>query len=217
MAVRDDKEQMRELRRQGLSLREIAATVGRSESTVRNAVKDIAMPIGFYRKELKAALVQGSIVNLETTGSDSDRDDIVAFGFLQGNIINVVQRVDSTPHEFHAVVADRLSSLSHPLYAYDARFQEGFLLAKLHQPVQLVDIFDTWREQARKRGARLPNLDDLASVPRQYFGETQVLDRELGSLWLAYVKTGDKRKISAIVRHCMEDLRQALYVMMFAD
>ena len=64
---------------------------------------------------------------------------------------------------------------------------------------------------------KFPGLDDLASVPRQYFGETVVTDRQVRLLWASYTKTEDKRKLTPIVRHCMEDLRQALYIMTFRE
>jgi transcriptional regulator with XRE-family HTH domain len=80
--IQDVEERMRELRKQGLSLREIAKQVGCSESKVGNVVKDVPMAIGVYHKELRAALVEGTIINLETTGKDSDKDEIITFGLV---------------------------------------------------------------------------------------------------------------------------------------
>ena len=211
----DVEEQMRNLRDQGLSLKEIAKVTGINISKVQRLVKDVPMAIGLYRKELRAALVEGTIINLETTGLDADTDDVIAFGFLKHNIMTVIQRIEANRAEFHDIIKEKLSNLSQPIYAYDARFHEAFLLAKLHVPIGIIDILEPWQDRARAKGMRYPSLDDLVSVPREYFAETVVPDREVRLLWQSYIKTQDKRKLTPIVRHCMEDLRQSLYVMTF--
>ena len=217
LSMEDVEEQMRNLRKQGLSLKEIARATGSNISKVQRVVKDVPMAIGLYQKELRAALVEGAIINLETTGLDYDKDDIIAFGFLQHNIITVIQRVEANRDQFYGIVKEQISDLAQPIYAYDARFHEAFLLAKLHMPIELTDILEPWRSRARAKGMRYPSLDDLASVPRQYFAEIVVPDRQVRLLWASYTRTQDKRKLLPIVRHCMEDLRQALYVMTFME
>ena len=216
-SAEDVEEQMRNLRKQGLSLKEIARETGVNISKVQRIVKDVPMTIGLYRKLLRAALVEGAIINLETTGLDSDTDDIIAFGFLERNVMTVVQRIEADRAEFYGIIRDKLADLAQPIYAYDARFHEAFLLAKLRIPVEIVDISQPWQQRARTEGRRYPSLDELASVPRQYFGEIVVPDRQVRLLWASYLKTGDKRKFTPIVRHCMEDLRQALYLLTFIE
>ena len=216
-SAEDVEGQMRNLRKQGLSLKEIARETGANISKVQRVVKDVTMAIGLYRKELRVALVKGAIINLETTGLDSDTDDIIAFGFLERNIMTVLQRIEANRAEFHDIIKEKLSYLAQPIYAYDARFHEAFLLSKLHIPVELVDISQPWQQRARTEGRRYPSLDELASVPRQYFDEIVVPDRQVRRLWASYLKTGDKRKFTLIVRHCMEDLRQALYLLTFME
>jgi len=217
VSLEDVEEQMRNLRKQGLSLKEIARVTGSSISKVQKVVKDVPMAIGLYQKELPVALVKGAIINLDTTGLDAEVDDIIALGFLERNIITVVQRVEATRTEFYDIISKKLSHLAQPIYAYDARLHEAFILAKLHTPIELIDILEPWRNRARGMAIRFPGLDDLASVPRQYFGETVVTDRQVRLLWASYTKTQDKRKLTPIVRHCMEDLRQALYIMTFRE
>ena len=217
ISLEDIEEQMRELRKQGLGLREIAKATGHSRSKVQKVVKDVPMVIGLYRRELRAALVEGAIINLETTGLDSDTDDIIAFGFLERNIMTVILRIEAEPAEFYHTVSEKLSGLAHPIYAWDTHFHESFLLAKLHTPVDLVDIFESWREKARAKGLSYPTLDKLVSVPREYLGEEVVSEQGVRSLWKNYVKYRDKRSIIPIVRHCMEDLRQALYLLTFIE
>jgi len=217
VSLEDVEEQMRNLRKQGLSLKEIARVTGCNISKVQKVVKDVPMAIGLYQKELPVALVKGAIINLDTTGLDTEVDDINALGFLERNIITVVQRMEATRTEFYDIISKKLSHLAQPIYAYDAQLHEAFILAKLHMPIELIDILEPWRDRARGMVVRFPGLDDLASVPRQYFGETVVTDRQVRLLWASYTKTQDKRKLTPIVRHCMEDLRQALYIMTFRE
>jgi len=216
-SAEDVEGQMRNLRKQGLSLKEIAKATGHSRSRVQKVVKDVPMAIGLYRRELRAALVEGAIINLETTGLDFDTDDIIAFGFLERNIMTVILRIEAEPAEFYHTVSEKLSGLAHPIYAWDTHFHESFLLTKLHTPVDLVDIFEPWREKARAKGLSYPTLDKLVSVPREYLGEEMVSEQRVRSLWKNYVRYRDKRSIIPIVRHCMEDLRQALYLLTFIE
>ncbi len=217
VSLEDVEGQMRNLRKQGLSLKEIARATGSSISKVQRVVKDVPMAIGVYQKKLRAALVEGAIINLETTGLDSDTDDMIAFGFLERNIMTVILRIKAEPAEFYHTVSEKLSGLAHPIYAWDAHFHESFLLAKLHTPVELVDIFEPWRERARAKGLSYPTLDKLVSVPREYLGEEVVSEQRVRSLWKNYVRYRDKRSIIPIVRHCMEDLRQTLYLLTFVE
>jgi len=216
-SAEDVEWQMRNLRKQGLSLKEIAKATGHSRSRVQKVVKDVPMAIGLYRRELRAALVEGAIINLETTGLDFDTDGIIAFGFLERNIMTVILRIEAEPAEFYHTVSEKLSGLAHPIYAWDTHFHESFLLTKLHTPVDLVDIFEPWREKARAKGLSYPTLDKLVSVPREYLGEEVVSEQRVRSLWKNYVRYRDKRSIIPIVRHCMEDLRQALYLLTFIE
>jgi len=68
-------------------------------------------------------------------------------------------------------------------------------------------------ERANREDRRYPSLDELARLPRAYFKERAVKPKEIPFLWQAYQRTGDKRKISLVVRHCMEDLIQTLWVL----
>lgn len=208
---------MRQMRQQGLSLREIAIATDHSQSKVQKVVKDVPVAIGLYRRELQAALVRGTIINLETTGLDVERDEVIAFGFLEGSTTTVILRIEAELTEFYRVVGEKLSSLTHPIYVWDIHFHESFLLAKLRTPLDLIDIFEPWRERARKKGLSYPTLDKLVSVPREYLGEEVVSEQRVHSLWKNYVRYHDKRSLMPIVRHCYEDLRQALYILTFVE
>ena len=212
-ATEADRERMRELRRSGLGIEEISRIMGFSTGTVWATVKDVPVPIGLYQKRLLVGLFDGAIMDIETTGLNPDMDDIITFGFLVENRVTVMQRIDASAKEFCEAAKSRISELPCPLYAYNARFEKAFLSSKLGVELDIVDIFQPWMERAESEGVKYPALDELARLPREYFREKPLKGEEVTFLWRSYQKTREKRKLSPIVRHCMEDLIQGLYVL----
>jgi uncharacterized protein YprB with RNaseH-like and TPR domain len=207
------KQEMRKLRARGLSVGEIAKATGFSVSSVATAVKDVSMPVAYYSKTLLVALSEGTIVDVETTGLEPATDELITFGSLMGNQIRVLQRVDAAEREFCELVRNELETLRRPLYAYNASFDANFLNAKLGQDIEMVDIMEPWRVRAEREGWKWPSLDELAPLPREYYGERQTTWRQVVSCWDAYLARRDMRPLSLIVRHNMEDLVQALYLL----
>lgn len=215
----NDKVRMKELRQSGLGLREISKITKFSVSTVWSVVKDTVMPIGFYEKELLVSLLKGTIIDVETTGLNPDVNEIVTFGYLTENKVSIMQRVEASATEFYKAIKSKLSKLPHPFYAYNAKFDQMFLNSKLKRktPPEFIDIFKPWMERAELEGQKYPSLDELARLPRAYFKEKIIKGRDVPFLWAGYQKTKDKRKLSPIVRHCMEDLVQALFVLVHKE
>ena len=212
-----ERVRMSELRQGGLSLEEISRITGFSIGTVSTVTKGVSIPVGLYGKRLIVGIFEGSIIDIETTGLYPDEDDIITFGFLVRDTITVMQRLEATASEFYQAVKSRVLELPSPLYAYNAKFERSFLAAKLKLDLDIIDIFEPWMQRAEREGRKYPALDDLARLPREYF-EEQVLDgRQVPFLWRSYQNTGDKRKVSLVVRHNMEDLIQALYVLAQAE
>jgi uncharacterized protein YprB with RNaseH-like and TPR domain len=207
------RREMRELRARGLGVREIAKATGFSQSTVATAVKDVSMAVGRYSKTLLVALCEGSIVDIETTGLEPATSELVTLGSLAGNQVKVLQRVDASEGEFCDLVRNELASLPGPFYAYNASFEATFLSAKLGEDFEWVDIMGPWRERAEREGWKWPSLDELAPVAREYYGERQTKWSQVVSVWHAYSESRDKRLLHVIVRHNMEDLIQALYLL----
>jgi uncharacterized protein YprB with RNaseH-like and TPR domain len=207
------QQQMRELRARGFGVREIAKATGFSPSTVGAAVRDVHMPVGRYSKTLLVALCEGSIVDIETSGVEPATSELVTFGSLVGNQVKVLQRVDASEEEFCELVRNELACLPRPFYAYNASFEATFLAAKLGEDFEWVDIMGPWREKAEREGWKWPSLDELAPVAREYYGERQTKWSQVISVWRAYSEGRDKRLLSLIVRHNMEDLIQALYLL----
>jgi hypothetical protein len=211
------KQAMRELRASGLGLREIAKATGFSTGTVSTAVKGVPIPVARYSKTMPVGLFEGSIVDIETTGREPETSELVTYGCLVNNQMRVLQRVEASEREFCQSVHDEIALLTTPIYAYNAGFDAGYLSSKLGDDIKLMDIMDPWKARAEKEGLKWPSLDDLAAVPREYFGERQMQARAVPLIWSRYLESADMRLLSQIVRHVMEDLRQALYVLTFMD
>jgi uncharacterized protein YprB with RNaseH-like and TPR domain len=212
-----DKNQMRELRVKGVSVKEIAKMLGFSLGSVYSVVKDIRVPVTIYHKEIVAGLTKGSILDIETTGLDSIKDEIITVGFLGGNTITVIQRMEASATQFYDMVREELAKLSQPIYVYNLAFEKAFLKAQLGIDLDAIDVFEPWMKRAEAKELKYPKLDDLATVPGHYFGDKSTRGREVPYMWRAYKEKGTATSLALIVRHNMEDLRQTLYVLTFMD
>ena len=210
-----DKQRMRELRTQGLSLDEIVKQTGFSAGTVSRFTNDILFKVGHYKKELPIRMMQGTIIDIETTGLDYREHEIITFGYLEGNTARVLQRAEATPDEYHYMISESLRKLPQPFYGYNSEFDRMFLISKTGVDFAMVDLFESFKKKSDDIGKKYPKLDELPSVPREYFGEKTVPARMIPSLWNSYLAKKDKRALAAIVRHNMEDLRQIMALMAY--
>ena len=212
-----EKERMRELRREGYSLDIISKKVGFSKGTVHKYTKKIKIQVGRYQKTLLSGITAGTIIDLETTGLYPSRDDIITFGWLTGNEIQVIQRAEASPETFYGCVEEELDGIPRPLYAYNASFERDFLRAKTGRDLEFIDAFEPWRRRAEKKRLKWPKLDEISPVPNKYMGEKQVKGEDIIILWNSYLR---KRKLSAlslIVMHNMRDLIQTLSLLSYLE
>lgn len=204
---------MRELREKGLPYSEIARIVGVAPSTVQRATEDIPFRVGIYTKSLPIGLLNGSIIDIETTGIEVGGSEIITLGCLQNNKTVVYQRADMTADEYHAYLTGKIMELPKPIYAYNAEFERSFLTTKSLVDPELVDIFGPYMKRANKMKIKYPKLDELASIPHHYFGEKSIPSKRIPDLWHNYVHKRDLRSLATIVKHVREDLIQSLYVL----
>lgn len=47
----------------------------------------------YYTKELPIKLQEGSIIDLETTGIDCKKDEIIAFGVIEGSTLTIIKGI----------------------------------------------------------------------------------------------------------------------------
>ncbi len=103
--------------------------------------------VALYSRELMASIPQGTLVDIETTGLDSNYDEIVSFGDVQGNRIEIICRTSREEEPFIAQLAELVPKLSRPFYAYNLSFEKGFLKAR-GMNIEGIDLFQPWKEKA---------------------------------------------------------------------
>lgn len=210
----EEQEKIREFRKEGWELKKIQMETGIGTGTIIKYTKDINPPFLYYERRLIGGIFEGSIIDLETTGLEPHKSEIITFGYIVKNILKVIQRREATEYRFLEKMKQELSNLPYPIYAFNAEFESKFLKHKLGQEISLIDIRAPLAERANKLGLDFPSLDKLASVPREYFGEKPMYGRDAPKSWEIYLKTGQNSFLVPIVHHNIEDLLRALYILM---
>ena len=68
------------------------------------------------------SIPQGTLIDIETTGLDSYYDEIVVFGYVQGNRLEIICRTSREEEPFIAYLAELVPKLPKPFYAYNLSF-----------------------------------------------------------------------------------------------
>jgi uncharacterized protein YprB with RNaseH-like and TPR domain len=160
------------------------------------------------------SIPQGTLVDIETTGLDSNCDEIVVFGYVQGNRLEIICRTSREEEPFIAQLAELVPNLSRPFYAYNLSFEKGFLKAK-GMNIEGIDLFQPWKEKADELYLKWPKLDELFSHAEQYFNEPVVSGKDVPLLWERFLHTRDKIYLQQIVKHNESDLLRELYLLVY--
>jgi uncharacterized protein YprB with RNaseH-like and TPR domain len=154
-----------------------------------------------YSRELMLGIPQGTLIDLETTGLDVEHDEIVLCGYIQGNRLEIICRNSEKEEPFTVQLAELVSTLPRPFYAYNLSFEKGFLQAK-GIDIEGVDLFQPWKEKAEALYLKWPKLDELFSHAEQYFNEK-------------FLHTRDDNYLQQIIRHNESDLLRELYLLVY--
>jgi len=168
----------------------------------------------FYNRELMVSILQGTLVDIETTGLDSSYDEIVVFGYIQGSRLEIICRTSRKEEPFIAEITKLVPKLPPPFYAYNLSFEKEFLRAK-GMNIEGIDLFKPWREKAEGFHLKWPKLDELFSHAEYYFNEPVISGKDVPMLWEAYLRTGDKDYLQQIIRHNESDLLRELYLLVY--
>ena len=167
-----------------------------------------------YSRELMVSIPQGTLLDIETTGLDGNYDEIVIFGYVEGNCLKILYRTLEKEGPFIAQIARLVPKLSQPFYAYNLSFEKGFLKAKGIN-IEGIDLFQPWKEKAEALHLKWPKLDELFSHAEHYFNESVISGKDVPLLWGEFLKTGDKDYLQQIVRHNESDLLRELYLLVY--
>lgn len=167
-----------------------------------------------YGRELMVGIPQGTLIDIETTGLDANYDEIVIFGYVEGNCLRILYRTSEEERPFIAQIGRLISTLSQPFYAYNLSFEKGFLKAK-GIDIEGIDLFQPWKEKADVLHLKWPKLDELFSHAEHYFNEQVISGKDVPLLWEGFLKTGDEDYLHQIVRHNEADLLKELYLLVY--
>jgi len=165
------------------------------------------------RMDLLVGIPKGTLIDIETTGLDPMKHEIITVGSISGTRLSVIQRKVKDKKPFYKEVKSALRRLPRPFYAYNSEFEEGFLKAQLGMRLKMKDLMKPWREMANHRAIKWPKLDELVSEPEMYFDTTRVSARDIPSLWDAYLSNRDEKLIELPLRHNRADLLRELYLL----
>ncbi len=117
-------------------------------------------------ERLPLRLGRGTILDLETTDLGAG-SGIVCLGSVHDNVLRILARGrHSSADEFHQYLTPLLQCLPQPFYAYNAKFDAGFLRRQLgYRGPRLIDLFEPWRSRAESRNKKWPSLDELIRGP----------------------------------------------------
>ena len=167
-----------------------------------------------YSRELMLGIPQGTLIDLETTGLDVNHDEIVLFGYIQGNRLEIICRSSKEEAPFITQLAEIVPTLPKPFYAYNLSFEKGFLRAK-GIDIEGVDLFQPWKEKAEALYLKWPKLDELFSHAEHYFNEPVISGRDVPLLWQRFLYTEDDNYLQQIIKHNESDLLRELYLLVY--
>jgi len=159
----------------------------------------------------------GCILDIETTGTDPSRDEIITLGFIRGEELCVIQRKGLNTEVFYDFIREVLHTLPQPIFAYNSKFEESFLRTILGFQGQFIDLMEPWRAKAEDVEVKYPTLDELLPGPEAYMGERRITSSEVVLLWRRYREDKDERKLASIIRHNQIDLLQSMAVLILTS
>lgn len=166
--------------------------------------------------ELPCSIDRGCIIDIETTGMDHEKDEIITFGMIERNELRVIQRKSKDPTAFYAYLSENvLPRLPLPVYAYNSEFEKRFLSKQLGFEAIFVDLMEPWRVKADEIEFKYPTLDELIPAPEAYIGERRTTAVDVVFLWRKYLREANVRDLTTIIRHNQIDLLQAMAALMF--
>lgn len=167
-------------------------------------ISKIDLLVGFW---------EGSVIDIETTGLDHHNDEIVTFGFITDNTLQIIQRTAKDKTEYYAELKEIVSNLKDPFYAYNAPFEDRFIQGQLGIKKEVVDVFKPWKTMAESKGQKWPKLDDLVSEPEIYLKMPRITGKECPRLWENYCQTKDSNHLIPIMEHNKSDILRTLFLL----
>jgi len=135
-------------------------------------------------------VLDGTIIDFETTHWDINLGELITAGFLSDKGIVIYQRINSTEEEFKKILTSEIRNRKRPWCAFNKGFEEKFLQISIDNDLQQ-------HERESAFGALLNEnlLDHYSALDDPCFND------EIKSFWEAYRATKDLVFLSKIIRH----------------
>ena len=156
---------------------------------------------------MQGFLPGGVVLDLETTGLNPEKDEIITFGYIRENSVIILQRAERDTSRFYQAIKSELKTIPQPIFAYYAEFERGFL-ERLGFKGIFVDILEPWKTEADELDMKAPKLDELVPGPEKYMGERTTTGLEVTQMWYQYLDSDDLALLKSIIRHNQIDILQ---------
>jgi len=157
-------------------------------------------------------LLNGTIIDVETTSIKPEDGELVTLGMFYGDKILIFQRADPTP-EGKAAFLRKIECWKEfcprPYFAYNKSFEEMWLGTPIDS-----DLMEKWKREAEnhivdvqtRRRMKWPKVCELISLPHEYYGLSDIGGRDVPRLWEEYRKSGDLKILDKVIYHNLYDL-----------
>lgn len=157
-------------------------------------------------------LLNGTIIDVETTSIKPEDGDLVTLGMFYGDKILIYQRADPTQEgkvEFLRKIDNWKEFCPRPYFAYNKAFEEAWLGTAVDS-----DLMEKWKREAENhivdmqtnRKMKWPKVCELISLPHEYYGLSDIGGRDVPELWEQYSRTRDTALLDKIIYHNLYDL-----------
>jgi hypothetical protein len=157
-------------------------------------------------------LLQGTIIDVETTAIRPEEGELLTLGMFFGEKVLIYQRADPTPEgkaAFWKRIENWVEFCPRPYFAYNKSFEERWLGTGIDS-----DLMEKWKREAEKRVVdvntrrtmKWPKVSELISLPHEYYGLNDIDGKEVPQLWEEYRKSLDPVLLERIIYHNLYDL-----------
>ena len=150
----------------------------------------------------KHILPRGAIIDIETTGLNPEADDIITMGILQKDRAVIHQLAKPSYELFKAVCESKATRAPKPRYAYNTRFETGFL-----------NIKDDWVNLTQYGGKEWEDWENgpyyrmhLDQCTFSVFKEPEIFGHDVPRTWQEWLTTHKPETLSKITLHCLANL-----------
>lgn len=136
------------------------------------------------------SILEGTIIDFETTHWDVEKGELITVGFLSKEEIVILQRLELTENEFKKMAIEEIQTKKRPWFAFNKEFEEKFLPITMDKELQ-----------QNEREAAFGALVDEGLLDHYGLLCDPLFNEEIPRFWNAWKSIKDMVFVSKIVRH----------------